>query len=405
LNNKGKEAESLKDKSYAEFVNRPYRTIDLCAGIGGIRKGFELTGDFLNVFAVENDKYACQTYEFLFGDNPYGDLTSEATKTKIRNIQYEILMAGFPCQTFSRMGLEEGFKDKEKGQIFFHLVSIIKDTRPLAIFLENVDNLTTHNKGKTFKYILETLVSTLDYHVIGVSQNSDGSLEYDPKSFIRNSKDFGIPQNRPRAYIIGFDKKRFTSKRIELLPSLMPFKRNTPIYRNLNDILDDDVDLSYYLASNYLNNLVKHKEKQKMKGYGFGYRIVNEPRIRNPIANTILATGGSGKERNLIYDPKPNIAGQKIKGKKSPLNSKGIRIMTPNEWGKLQGFVNYAFLENNKIDKFSFPESISNTQKYKQLGNAVTIPVIEEMAKFISHCLCMLQQNNPSKEKKEKPEK
>ena len=98
--------------------------------------------------------------------------------------------------------------------------------------------------------------------------------------------------------------------------------------------------------------------------------MVNEPGIQNPVANTLLATGGSGKERNLIYDPREGIAGLEIVGKETPLNDQGIRVMTPTEWGKLQGFVNYAFVDENGIDKFSFPDKMPNLQKYKQFGNS-----------------------------------
>lgn len=372
-------------------VDVPYRTIDLCAGIGGIRKGFELTGHYINVLSAEKDSYACKTYELLYGENPKNDLTSDIFKEKVRGTDYDVLMAGFPCQTFSRVGLEEGFENEEKGQIFFHIVSIIRDTRPCAIFLENVDHLTTHNGGKTFRQIINMLVLDLNYHLIGVSYDADGNLQYNPKSFVRNSRDFGMPQNRPRTYIIGFDRERFLKSHIELLPDFLPKKRKKSIYQNLNDVLEHDVELKYYMASGYLNTLIKHRERQEKKGYGFGYRIVNEQGKKNPIANTILATGGSGRERNLIYDPMPGVAGVKIKGKKTPLNDKGIRVMTPNEWGKLQGFVNYAFIGTDGEDKFMFPDGMPDIQRYKQFGNSVTIPVIEEMAMFMEYCLSLLQ--------------
>ena len=100
-----------------------------------------------------------------------------------------------------------------------------------------------------------------------------------------------------------------------------------------------------------------------------------------------MATGGSGKERNLIYDPQEGIAGQIIATKTTPLNSYGIRVMTPREWGKLQGFVNYAFINENGEDEFEFPAGISDCQKYKQFGNSVTIPVIQTMAEFMTECL------------------
>ena len=132
----------------------------------------------------------------------------------------------------------------------------------------------------------------------------------------------------------------------------------------------------------------KHIVTQHNKGYGFGYCIVNAPEIENPIANTLLATGGSGRERNLIYDPinGASCAGTSIKGKYSPINDKFVRTMTPNEWGRLQGFIGYAFVDENGTDHFMFPEGIPNVQKFKQFGNSVTIPVIEEYALFIQQC-------------------
>ena len=145
-----------------------YKTIDLCAGIGGIRRGFELSGGFENVLSAENEKYACLTYEYLFGDNPENDITTEEFKALVRNTEYDVLLAGFPCQTFSRAGKKEGFEDRTKGTIFFHISEIILQTHPKAFFLENVDNLLTHDRGRTIKTILEILVRKLNYKVIGV---------------------------------------------------------------------------------------------------------------------------------------------------------------------------------------------------------------------------------------------
>lgn len=369
----------------------PLRTVDLCAGIGGIRRGFELTGQFVNVLSAEVDKYACLTYQHLFGDDPSNDLTSDEFKEKLASVQYDVLLAGFPCQTFSRVGKEEGFEDEIKGQIFFHIAEIMQNTRPMAFFLENVDRLVTHDNGETFKTILETLINQLGYYVLGVERLDDGSLRYNAKQFIRNSRDFGMPQNRPRTYIIGFDTERFSIERLRQLSPVMPTGCDNSLYKDLNDLLDTDVDAKYYMASGYLETLVKHRARQESKGYGFGYRIVNEPSIEHPVANTLLATGGSGRERNLIFDPKDGIAGQLIPGKKTPLNDKGIRVMTPREWGKLQGFINYAFIDDNGIDRFSFPPGIPTVQQYKQFGNSVTIPVIREMANYMLDCFHQLQ--------------
>lgn len=370
----------------------PYRTIDLCAGIGGIRRGFELTGQFQNVLSSEIDKYACRTYQHLFGDDPQHDLTSDEFKQLVVDTPYDILLAGFPCQTFSRVGLQEGFDNEEKGQIFFHISEIIKRTRPFAFFLENVDRLVSHDEGRTFQIILDTLVKKRGYHVIGVERQEDGALQFNPKAFVRNSRDFGVPQNRPRTYIIGFDTERFSPEQLAALPHELPLARAEEIYHDLNDLLEHNVPAKYYMASGYLDTLVRHRARQEGKGYGFGYRIVNAEGIERPIANTLLATGGSGRERNLIHDPREGIAGQEIRGKKTPLNDQGIRVMTPSEWGKLQGFINYGFINEEGVDEFSFPEGIPDVQRYKQFGNSVTIPVIEEMAHFILNCLTVLQE-------------
>jgi len=375
-----------------------YKTIDLFAGIGGIRRGFELAGCFENVLSAEIDKYACATYKHLFGKDPHNDVTSEEFKQKVMNTEYDVLLAGFPCQAFSRAGTQEGFMDRTRGTLFFDIADIMKKTRPKAVLLENVDNLVSHDKGRTFKIILETLVKELNYKIIGVEIDTNGNLVYDARSFIKNSRDFGIPQNRPRVYIMGFDRKFFMNKADNLPISDLPNRRcGKPIYDDLNDLIELGADPEYYLAQGYLDTLKKHRKRHESKGNGFGYIVVNEPGIHKPVSNAILATGGSGRERNLVYDPQDNIPGTIVRGKQTPLNSEGIRVMTPREWGKLQGFVNYGFINSNGEDEFSFPETVSKTQQYKQLGNSVTIPVIEEIAKSMKHCLEFLN-NTEAKE-------
>lgn len=368
----------------------PIKTIDLCAGIGGMRKGFELTGAFQNVIAAEIDHFACLTYSHLFGEDAFNDLTSYEFKSKLNLISYDVLLAGFPCQTFSKAGQEEGFNDKEKGIIFSHIADIIRRTRPRAVFLENVDNLVRHDKGNTFKIIIETLEILLDYKVVGVTYDAMGKPVYKGKDFVRNSRNFGIPQNRPRTYIMAFDRKRYGTEALLGIENHLPEKNDWYLYEDLNELLELRAEAKYYMASGYLDTLIRHREREHKKGNGFGYRIVNAPGIEHPIANTIMATGGSGKERNLVYDPQEGIAGLMIPGKKTPLNDKGIRVMTPREWGKLQGFINYAFLDENGVDHFSFPEEVSMVQRYKQFGNSVTIPVIETMAEYMLNCFRVL---------------
>lgn len=371
-------------------MSKIYKTIDLCAGIGGIRKGYELAGCFRNVLSAEIDKNACLTYKHLYGEDAMNDITTEEFKKKVDDTEYDVLLAGFPCQAFSRAGKKEGFMDKTRGTLFFDIAEIISRSHPKAFMLENVDNLITHEKGQTFHTIIDVLVNDLNYKVIGVIKDENDKLVYDARSFVRNSRNFGVPQNRPRVYIMGFSREYFGDS-VDSLPNTLPEKRKSPIYNDLNDLLEMNADDKYFLSSGYVETLERHKARHEGKGNGFGYRIVNLPEIEHPISNAILATGGSGKERNLVLDPKKGIAGKIVPSKQTPLNDKGIRAMTPREWGKLQGFVNYAFLDKDGNDTFSFPEKLADGPRYKQFGNAVTIPAVEEMAKFMKKCLARLE--------------
>lgn len=373
-------------------MSAKYKTIDLCAGIGGIRRGYELVGCFENVLSAEIDKKACLTYKHLYGDDPTNDITTEDFKQKVDSTVYDILLAGFPCQAFSRAGKQEGFLDKTRGTLFFDIAEIIKRSSPKAFMLENVDNLITHEKGKTFATIISVLVNELNYKVIGVKKDNDsGELIYDAKSFVRNSRNFGVPQNRPRVYIMGFSRNCYGDA-VDNLKNALPSKRTQSIYKDLNDLLEMNAQDKYFLSTGYVETLEKHKARHAQKGNGFGYKIVNLPEIECPVSNALLATGGSGKERNLIIDPKEGVAGKIFPPKQTPLNDRGIRVMTPREWGKLQGFINYAFI-NPKTgeDEFSFPEKMADGSKYKQFGNAVTIPVVEVMAGFMKECLMLLE--------------
>lgn len=383
-----------------------YKTIDLCAGIGGIRKGFERTGHFINVLSAEIDEYAARTYELNFnGDNPRNDLTTDKFKDKAERIGCDVLLAGFPCQPFSSQGNQEGFGDPLRGTIFFHIRDIIKRTRPKAIFLENVQNIVSHDKGKTIKIIIDTLERNLGYQVIGVDVDSEGEYIIKHSALVRNSRSFGLPQNRPRAYIVAFDKSLYGSLISNSGSNSLPTDLNTRLKKNKNlghalcELLDDNVDIHYYMSAGYLNTLEKHAARQKQKGNGFGYCIVNSAKRAQEYANTILATGGSGKERNLIFQPMPNYDPDDpyvmsvMKRKLDGINSKNIRVMTPTEWGRLQGFIGYGFIDENGNDTFRFPEGMPEGQKYKQFGNSVSIPVIETMADFLYERISVMNQN------------
>lgn len=362
------------------------KTIDLCAGIGGIRRGFEMTGRFKNVLSAEIDEQASRTYEHLFGDNPRNDLTSNEFKELVRNTAYDVLLAGFPCQAFSRAGKQAGFLDETRGTIFFHIAEIIRSTRPRAVFLENVENIVSHDSGNTMKTIINTFEDDLAYKVIGVKTDELGNHLFNRNSFVRNTKNFGLPQNRPRVYFVAFDKTYYGNA-IDLLPDATPMGSEIVIFPDVSSVLEDDPDIRYYMASGYLETLKKHRARQRSNGNGFGYCVVNEPGRRSKVSNAILATGGSGKERNLVLQQKEGVAGVQLPSKKTPLNSEGIRMMTPKEWGRLQGFVGYGFLDDDGVDTFSFPDGMCDGQKYKQFGNSVSIPVIKTMADFILDCI------------------
>lgn len=378
-----------------------YKTIDLCAGIGGIRQGFCRTGEFVNVLSAEIDEFAAKTYKLNFnGEDPLNDLTSIEFKNKAERVGCDVLLAGFPCQPFSSQGNKEGFDDPTKGTIFFHIKQIINKTRPKVIFLENVQNIVSHDGGRTIHVIIDSLEKKLNYKVVGISYNENGQFVIEHSKLVRNTKDFGLPQNRPRAFFIAFDRRLYEglfdniddNLPTELYASL---KKNPLLNRSLNQLLETNVDIHYYMSASYLNTLIKHRNRQRQNGNGYGYCIVNDPNRKQQIANTILATGGSGKERNLIVQtmPKYNPKDKAVTRKKGGLNKQNVRVMTPTEWGRLQGFIGYGFVDNNGVDHFRFPNDMTETQKYKQLGNSVSIPVIETMAYYILDCLKIFNEN------------
>ncbi len=321
--------------------NPKFKFIDLFAGIGGFRLAFQnLEGKC--IYSSEWDKYAQQTYKTNFGELPFGDITKKSTQSYIPN-DFEVLCAGFPCQAFSIAGKRGGFEDT-RGTLFFEVAEIIKQKHPKAFFLENVKGLRNHDRGKTLETILNVLREDLDYFV--------------PEPQIINAKDFGVPQNRERIFIVGFRKDL----------NIDEFEYPKPINKKqkLENILEEnEVSVKYYLSTTYIDTLRKHKERHSKKGNGFGYEIIDNEGIANAVV-----CGGMGRERNLIIDNRlTNFQPvTKIKGK---VNREGIRKMTPREWARLQGFP----------DDFIIP--VSDVQAYKQFGNSVVVPAIQATAKKI----------------------
>lgn len=326
---------------FPEPENPKFEFVDLFAGIGGFRIAMQSLGGKC-VFTSEWDEQAKKTYSANFGEVPFGDITKEDTKKFIPD-NFDVLCAGFPCQAFSIAGKRDGFEDT-RGTLFFDVAEIIQRKQPKAIYLENVKGLYNHDKGRTLKTILSVLRNDLGYYV--------------PEPKILNAKDFGVPQNRERIFIVGFRK----DLEIDSFDYPKPFNTNI----TFEEIKEKDVvSVKYYLSETYLNTLINHKKRHESKGNGFGYEIIPD----DGTANAVVC-GGMGRERNLVFDdrlqdftPVTNIKGR--------VNRKGIRKMTPREWARLQGFP----------DNFIIP--VADASAYKQFGNSVAVPAIQATANEI----------------------
>lgn len=319
--------------------------IDLFAGIGGFRMAMQNLGGKC-VFSSEWDKNAQKTYFANYGEIPFGDITSEVTKAYIPD-NFDLLCAGFPCQAFSIAGKRGGFEDT-RGTLFFDVATIIKRKQPKAIFLENVKGLVNHNGGKTLATILNTLREDLNYYV--------------PEPQIINAKNFGVPQNRERIYIVAFRK--------DLGISEFRYPEPLNIQVSFADVKEECVvSTKYYLSTQYLKTLKAHKTRHENKGNGFGYEIISDDQCSNAIV-----VGGMGRERNLVIDNRiTNFTPEtRIKGE---VNREGIRKMTPREWARLQGFP----------DSYIIP--VADASAYKQFGNSVAVPAIQATANNLINLL------------------
>lgn len=331
----------VEDVPFPTPENYGFKFIDLFAGIGGFRIALQNLGGKC-VFTSEWDENAKKTYKANFGETPFGDITKERTKNYIPT-GFDVLCAGFPCQAFSIAGKRGGFEDT-RGTLFFDVAKIIREKQPKAIFLENVKGLKSHDKGKTLETILNVLRNDLGYYV--------------PEPQIMNAKEFGVPQNRERIYIVGF--------RSDLGINAFEYPESLDQKVTFKDVKESNVvPTKYYLSTQYLQTLKNHKERHANKGNGFGYQIIDD----NEISNSILV-GGMGRERNLVIDDRITdfTPSTHIKGE---VNREGVRKMTPREWARLQGFP----------DHFVIP--VSDASAYKQFGNSVAIPAIQATAEKI----------------------
>jgi DNA (cytosine-5)-methyltransferase 1 len=329
------EVENVPFPTPADYT---FKFIDLFAGIGGFRIALQNLGGKC-VFTSEWDKEAQKTYRANFGEIPFGDITKKQVKNYIPE-NFDLLCAGFPCQAFSIAGKRGGFDDT-RGTLFFDVAEIIKKHKPKAIFLENVKGLRSHDKGKTLETILNVLRNDLNYFV--------------PDPQVINAKEFGVPQNRERIYIVGFRKDL----------GITTFDYPKPLMKQVKfaDVKEKSVPATkYFLSTQYVQTLVNHKARHEGKGNGFGYEIIPDDGIANAIV-----VGGMGRERNLVYDhritdytPTTHIKGT--------VNREGIRKMTPREWARLQGFP----------DHYIIP--VADASAYKQFGNSVAVPAIQATA-------------------------
>lgn len=303
--------------------------IDLFAGIGGFRLAFESVGAKC-VFSAEIDKHACKTYQDNFGDNPFCDV-SKLDPKKIPN--FDILCAGFPCQPFSIAGKRKGFTET-RGTLFFDIERIIEAKQPKAFILENVKGLVSHDKGNTLKVIIETLRNKLNYKVF-----------YQ----VLNSKDYGVPQNRERIYIVGFKDKSINFE----------FPEKLDRKSDLNDILDSDLsgsEISETAKYNVINNLKNHKKYNEIKD--------------NPL---LLAYEIRKSRATFRYDNlSPTLTAKMgTGGNNVPVLVNQMRKLTTRECLRIQGFPHSYKIEPNKA------------QSYKQIGNSVSVPVVEGLAREI----------------------
>lgn len=311
------------------------RTLDLFAGVGGFRLAFDNAG-FKTIFANDFDNTCKETYDLNFSEPKL--TIKDIWKVEINEIpKFEILLAGFPCQSFSIAGYRKGFKDEEKGNLFFRIVEILEERKPIAFLLENVKNLQGHDKGNTFKVIKETLeFEKLGYHI---------------KFKVLNSMTHGnIPQNRERIFIVGFlDKEKAEA---------FKFPKETPLTKNFRQFTSSEVDDKYYYNDKPLYKRIKDDINSELTVYQWRRKYVRAN--KKGVCPTLTANMGLGGHNVPIIK-----------------NHKGIRKLTPKECFLLQGFP----------ENFKLPKNLADSKLYHQAGNSVTVPVIQRIAEEMKRVL------------------
>ncbi len=320
------------DVPFPEPEKPKFTFIDLFAGMGGFRLAMQSQGGKC-IFSSEWNQYAQKTYMANFGDMPFGDITKEETKSYIPE-HFDVLCAGFPCQPFSiagvskknSLGRETGFKDKTQGTLFFDVADIISRHHPKAFYLENVKNLVSHDRGRTFKVITETL-EELDY-----------SIHYE----VLDGKSF-VPQHRERIMIVGYDRRIYGGKEKFEFPKL-----GDPV-NCIGDILEQNVPAKYTLSDKLWGYLQNYAQKHKEKGNGFGYGLID----LNGITRTLSAR--YYKDGSEILIPQGDGVNP--------------RRLTPRECARLMGYPDEYIIN-----------AVSEVQAYRQCGNSVIVPLITAVA-------------------------
>lgn len=334
--------ELVSKKKSEESNDYKFTFIDLFAGIGGMRLAYQNAGGKC-VYSNEWNKYSQQTYFANFGEQPEGDIT----KVDARMIpDHDILVAGFPCQPFSiagvskkqSMGRATGFEDKTQGTLFFDVCRVLKTKRPKAFMLENVKNLKSHDRGRTFQVIMESL-DELNYQVFYA---------------ILDGQNF-VPQHRERILIVGFDRERY-GEDIEFDFKIEP-KDPKPVMR---DILEKEVSEKYTLSDKLWTYLQNYAAKHKAAGNGFGYGIADPDGVARTLSARYYKDGSE-----ILIEQK----------------DKNPRRLTPRECARLQGFPD------------DFKIVVSDTQAYKQFGNSVVVPLMGAVAKDVVQKLDELEKN------------
>lgn len=343
---------------------RIYTAVDLFAGIGGIRLGFERaftdsiddsrTSYLRTIAACEKDEDAISTYVRNFDGTDRDLICRDVHDFNLGSVgeHVDICLAGFPCQAFSMAGKRKG-TDDDRGKLFYEVLRICDtESRPEVIFCENVKGLlsmeppsaldpkTGYRIGRTFSRMLGALKDA----------------GYEPYYTVLNSRNFGVPQNRERLYIVAFDK--------EVYPDVdFRFPRGSANETTLADVWDPNPTTDLYISEQYLDTLKKHRAHHESLKHGFGYQV----KKKSDVASALMC-GGMGRERNLLSDPKDGLPEFNARGKRI---SHEIRTMSPEEWERLQGF------------EPGYTSAVCKTKRYCQLGNSVTVPVIEAVAREI----------------------